>query len=144
MDGDRPAGWPVEDEAAEPELCDWCGAVIEDGSELYAIVWDSSVVHAHDPRYDGARMVVGCAREHLQLVQEQYRQRPFVDAELWAGKIERVLDKHPEGISQEELCRLTGLNPAQIELGVLWQDVHFLLSPAIRPARRRRGPGLTA
>ncbi|MFJ8470050.1 hypothetical protein [Streptomyces swartbergensis] len=46
-----------------------------------------------------------------------------MDAELWAGNIERVLDEHPEGISQEELCSLTGLNPAQIELGVLWQDL---------------------
>ncbi|MGW7384997.1 hypothetical protein [Streptomyces sp. NPDC054794] len=49
MDGDRPADdGPGEDEAAEPELCDWCGAVIGNGAGLCALVRDSSVIHAHD------------------------------------------------------------------------------------------------
>ncbi|MCL3999049.1 hypothetical protein [Streptomyces lavenduligriseus] len=116
----------VGEDDAQPELCDRCGAVIDDGSELYAVVRDSSVVHAHDPKLDGGRMIVACSREHLRDLQEQYRQRPFVDAELWAGKIYRAMDEHPAGMSEEELVEATGLTPAQIELGVLWQNLGAL------------------
>ncbi len=116
----------VGEDEAQPELCDRCGAVIDDGSELYAVVRDSSVVHAHDPKLDGGRMIVACSREHLRDLQEQYRQRPFVDAELWAGKIYRAMDEHPAGMSEEELVEATGLTPAQIELGVLWQNLGAL------------------
>ncbi|MEU6405814.1 hypothetical protein [Streptomyces sp. NPDC046985] len=55
----------VGEDEAQPELCDQCGAVIDHGSELYAVVRDSSVIHAHESRLDGRRMIVGCSREHL-------------------------------------------------------------------------------
>ncbi|UQW99267.1 hypothetical protein [Streptomyces sp. RerS4] len=75
-----------EDEAL-PELCDLCGAVVAGSTELYAVVPESSAVHSVDPRLDGKRMVVGCSREHLAELVEQYKNRPFIDAELWAGKV---------------------------------------------------------
>jgi hypothetical protein len=49
--------------AAEPlpELCDRCGVVISGGSEAYAaLVLDSSVVHAHDPKLYGQRVLTAC------------------------------------------------------------------------------------
>jgi hypothetical protein len=49
-----------------------------------------------------------------------------LDAELWAGKIARAMQQHPGGISEEAMSRETGLTPAQIELGVLWQNLGFL------------------
>lgn len=113
-----------EEGAAEalPELCDLCGATVADDSEWYASVRDSSVVHAFDPKGDGRRLLVGCTSEHLKQLIEQYKRRPFIDAELWAGQIGRAIGHHPQGISADELAEETGLNPAQIELGVLWQN----------------------
>ncbi|MFB7836136.1 hypothetical protein [Streptomyces sp. NPDC056056] len=116
----------VGEDKAQPELCDQCGAVIDDGSELYAVVPDSSVVHARDPMLDGRRMIVACSREHQRDLEEQYRRRPFTDAELWAGKIYRAMDEHPDGMSEEKLAEETGLTPAQIELGALWQNLGAL------------------
>lgn len=117
MDGSRD-----EDEVA-PELCDLCGTVITDGSEVYARVRDSSAIHAHDARYDGERLVVACSREHGAELRRQYRERPFVDAELWAGKIARAMLAHPQGMSAEALAAETGLGPGQIERAVLWNNL---------------------
>ncbi|MGW2090277.1 hypothetical protein [Streptomyces sp. NPDC001880] len=111
-----------EDEAL-PELCDLCGAVVADNTEWYAVVPDSSVVHAVDPRLDGKRMVVGCSREHLAELVGQYKHRPFIDAELWAGKISRAIEAHGGRISPEELTKEIGLTEAQIDLGMMWQNL---------------------
>ncbi|POX48956.1 hypothetical protein [Streptomyces sp. Ru72] len=110
------------EEEAEPEICDLCGAVVSDSTEWYALVRDSSAIHAVESKYDGKRMLVGCSREHLEDLVEQYKRRPFVDAELWAGKIARVLRRHPEGVSEEDLARESGLTHEQIQRGVMWQN----------------------
>ncbi|MFF3911631.1 hypothetical protein ACFYZJ_38170 [Streptomyces sp. NPDC001848] len=111
------------DEQTEPEICDLCGAVIPTGSiDWYALVRDSSAVHAVESKYDGKRTLVACSREHLAELLEQYKRRPFVDAELWAGKIARVLRRHPEGVSEEDLARDSGLTHVQIQRGVMWQN----------------------
>ncbi|MGP3980086.1 hypothetical protein [Streptomyces sp. KR80] len=69
----------------------------------------------------------------------EHYSRPFVDAELWAGKIARVLQEHPDGFSEEELVEETGLDLGQIEAGVMWQNIEF---PALEEAVRREGrPG---
>jgi hypothetical protein len=117
---------PGDEEEAQPELCDLCGTVVSDSTECYALVPDSSSIHAVDPKFDGKRMIVGCSREHLAELVEQYKQRPFVDAELWAGKIGRAIEAHGGRISPEELAEETGLTEAQIELGVLWQNLGAL------------------
>ncbi|MGA5285435.1 hypothetical protein ACPCSK_34425 [Streptomyces griseoincarnatus] len=115
-----------EDEA-QPELCDLCGTVVSDGSESYALVKDSSAIHAVDPRFDGARMVVACSPEHLRELVEEYARRPFVEAELWAGKIDRVMLQHPSGaIRYSELLEETGLTPDQLEAGVTWKNEDYL------------------
>ncbi|MEU6313802.1 hypothetical protein [Streptomyces sp. NPDC047014] len=114
------------EEESQPELCDWCGAVVSDSTEWYSVVPDSSAVHSSDPVLDGKRMVVGCSREHLAELVEQYKRRPFVAGELFAGKIARVLEQHPEGLSEEDLVRETGLTAAQIEVGAMWQNLEFL------------------
>ncbi|WP_433860093.1 hypothetical protein [Streptomyces kronopolitis] len=119
-----------DDEADEgeilPELCDLCGVVISDQSEINAVVRDSSVTHAHDAQLDGKRWLTACSREHMAELVEQYKQRPFVDAELWAGKIARAIEAHGGRISSEELAEETGLAQDQIEIGVLWQNLGAL------------------
>lgn len=47
---------------------------------------------------------------------EQYRARPFVEPELWAGKIARALAERP-GLSPVELAEETGLTPEEVERG---------------------------
>lgn len=80
---------------ASPGLCESYGTAVTDGSELYGLVRDSSAVHAHDDRYDGERMVVACSEEYMTALVAQFRARPFVDVELWVGKIGRAMLRHP-------------------------------------------------
>ncbi|MEV0052876.1 hypothetical protein AB0H34_20510 [Saccharopolyspora shandongensis] len=68
-------------EQGEPELCDWRGTMISDKSELYSLVPDSSVIHASDPKFDGQRLIVACGDEHMRLLVEVYRRRPFIEAD---------------------------------------------------------------
>lgn len=116
---------PNEEEPL-PELCDLCGAVISDRTEAYALVPDSSAVHARDPKLNGRRLITACSAEHLAALQEQYRQRPFVSEELWAGQIARALEHNPEGLSRERLSEETGLNPRQIERALAWKNQQYL------------------
>lgn len=96
--------------------------MIRGGSELYALVPDSSVVHTHDTRMDGRRLATACSQDHLSELVKQYRRRPFVAAELWAGKMARALGCHPGGIGAAELAAETGLTSQQIELASHWRS----------------------
>ncbi|MFE7525456.1 hypothetical protein ACFU7Y_07020 [Kitasatospora sp. NPDC057542] len=84
-----------EQDEALPELRDLCGTVISDGSEYHALVRDSSVTHRTDPRLDGKRFITACSPEHGRQLIEQYQDRPFVEAELQAGKTGRALLERP-------------------------------------------------
>ncbi|MGW5249252.1 hypothetical protein ACWEQN_36665 [Streptomyces sp. NPDC004129] len=44
-----------------------------------------------------------------------------MDAELWAGKISRVLRHYPKGISGAD-ARESGLTRDQVRRGVMWQN----------------------
>jgi hypothetical protein len=114
-------GGQRDEEAELPEVCDLCCVVIANGSECYAIAPDSSVIHAGDPKLDGQRVLSACSPHHLGELQQQYRQRPFVNEEQWAGKIRRAMADHPLGLSQEQLIEATGLNLLQIERAVAWE-----------------------
>ncbi|MET8957622.1 hypothetical protein ACWEO4_45925 [Streptomyces sp. NPDC004393] len=118
-------GEPGEGEV-RPELCDLCGAEISGQAEVHALVPDSSVIHGHDPKLDGKRWLSACSPEHLAALLDVYKQRPFVDVELWAGKISRAVEAHRGRISPEELAEETGLTQAQIELGQSWQNLDAL------------------
>ncbi|WP_199272891.1 hypothetical protein [Streptomyces broussonetiae] len=124
--------------AAPPELCDLCGEAISGQAEVHALVPDSSVIHGHDPKLDGKRWLTACSREHLDALVDVYRQRPFVDAELWAGKIGRAIEAHRGRISPEELAKETGLTQEQIELGESWQSQDALRWR--RPFEKADGP----
>lgn len=63
---------------------------------------------------------------HLPTAQPATSTVGKIDAELWAGKIYRAMDEHPAGMSEEKLVEATGLTLAQIELGVLWQNLNVL------------------
>ncbi|MFD1934897.1 hypothetical protein ACFSKW_25825 [Nonomuraea mangrovi] len=107
------------------ELCDWCGKLISDGSELYGVAQDSSMINADDPRFDGQRFLTACTYEHLIALREHYRRRPFVDEELWAGKITRALDDASEEYNLDDLTAATGLNPEQVERCIAWLEAQL-------------------
>jgi hypothetical protein len=73
-----------EEQADFPETCEWCNVLVTDGSELYGLVPDSSVIHASDPSMDGSRLITACSDEHLVALRVRYAARPFVNEEQWA------------------------------------------------------------
>lgn len=118
-----------------PELCDVCGAVITDGSEVYGTVPDSSAIHASEPKFDGRRFVAACSTEHLDQLCAQYADRPFIAEEQWAGKVGRAIEADP-GLSVPAIAETTGLTPSQVRDGIEW---HKLRAAAIN--RRRDADG---
>ncbi|WP_244188827.1 hypothetical protein [Streptomyces yokosukanensis] len=82
-----------DDGAFLPELCDLCGEISDD-TKVSALVPDSSAIHGHDPKLDGKRRLTVRSSEHMAALIDAYEQRPFVDAELWAGKIGRAIEAH--------------------------------------------------
>ncbi|MCW2874706.1 MAG: hypothetical protein JWL99_6026 [Streptomyces oryziradicis] len=70
---------------------------ISDGSELYAFAPDSSLTHPFDPKFDGKLRLTACSAEHMTQLQEDYKHRPFIEEEQWAGKMGRVFDSIPKG-----------------------------------------------
>ncbi|MGW6414874.1 hypothetical protein [Streptomyces sp. NPDC055055] len=93
--------------------CDLCGTSIPLGSEIHALVADSSAVHVHDPLLDGRRIITACSLAHLAELRH--------DAELWAGRIALVLQQHPDGLSTQQLAAATGLTTAQVGRALAWQ-----------------------
>ncbi|MFB7668523.1 hypothetical protein ACFC1R_32145 [Kitasatospora sp. NPDC056138] len=105
-----------------PELCDECGTVLDDGEELYALVPDSSALHAFDPDFDGKRVLTACSLDHLAELVEQYRRRPYVAEEQWAGKVCRALEHSGEALTLEALALASGLSKDQVGRAVKWQN----------------------
>ncbi len=96
------------------------------GSEAFcAVVRDSSAIHIDTPAFDGRRFVTACSSGHLLELQEQYRQRPFVDEELWVGKLARAMDGCPDGLNPRTLAEATGLTAQQVEAAITWQNERF-------------------
>ncbi|MEU7895683.1 hypothetical protein AB0B45_22865 [Nonomuraea sp. NPDC049152] len=107
------------------ELCDWCGTVISDGTEIHGLAPDSSMIHASIPGFDGRRFLTACNHEHLVALYEHYRRRPFVDEELWAGKIARALNGTAEELTIEDLTDATGLSREQVERCMAWLEAQL-------------------
>ncbi|QNA75390.1 hypothetical protein C8250_028995 [Streptomyces sp. So13.3] len=109
----------MEDIGGTAKLCDWCGRIWDEGGAV-GLVLDSSAVHARDPSKDGKRLVIGCSAAHLAALQEEYRQRPFIDEELWAWQIARALITAPQDTTLDQLADTTGLRAAEIQQAMSW------------------------
>jgi hypothetical protein len=104
------------------DLCDECGEVVADDELIGALVPDSSALHASDPELDGKRLVTACSVEHLTVLVEQYRSRPFVREEQWAAKVCRALAAYDEPVPLGTVAALSGLSEQQAQLGVDWHN----------------------
>ncbi|MFE0320564.1 hypothetical protein [Streptomyces albogriseolus] len=108
--------------AAATELCDLCARTFPAQEAVRGHVADSSAVHPDDPLHDGLRRVTACCEAHLELVRAAYRQRPFVQEELWAGKINRVLTSRRPVLALRELACRTGLDEPDIRRAIAWHN----------------------
>ncbi|WP_326615785.1 hypothetical protein OG863_00920 [Streptomyces decoyicus] len=110
---------------------------IPSATQTYSLVPDSSFLHPYDPDHDGLRRLAACGPEHLSELQQQYRTRPFVKEELWAGKVARALRTQPN-LDEDELADVTGLNYIQIERSLTWESERFLREQT--PPNDHEGP----
>ncbi len=109
-------------EALPLELCDLCARTFPAQEAVRGYVADSSSVHPTDERHDGLRPVTACGEAHLEAIRREYRCRPFVDEELWAGKITRVLTSGPPALSMNQLACRTGLHEPDIRRAIAWHN----------------------
>ena len=110
---------------AGPELCDECGAVIYDGSELYAMMLDSSSVDPVRPGLDGRRRLVACGGEHLDALRRYYLGRPFDHDELRAHVVNRAQQDAERHLTLEELTRATGMTLGELLGALAWRSLWF-------------------
>lgn len=111
----RPEAFPLE-------LCDLCAATFPAGEAVRGYVADSSSVHPTDDWYDGLRRVTACGEAHLEMIRREYGRRPFVDEELWAAKIARVMMSGPPVVSMVQLACRTGLHEPDIRRAIAWHN----------------------
>lgn len=104
----------------ETDICDLCARRLTEGCQL-GVVPDSSAIHARSPARDGRRLVVACSPEHLAILQQEYRSRPYVPEELWAGQIDRALELRPRPLTRDALSAATGLSPLEIQRALAWK-----------------------
>ncbi|MFQ6148094.1 hypothetical protein ACLMNJ_34365 [Streptomyces seoulensis] len=114
--------------SAEPlglELCDLCAATFPADRAVRGYVPDSSAAHPTDDWLDGLRPVTACGEAHFAVVRESYRLRPFVQEELWAAKIERVLTAGAPVLTMDQLGCRTGLHDPEIRRAIAWHNAHL-------------------
>jgi hypothetical protein len=111
-------------ERSGSELCDFCGAGMDDDSQVFAVVHDSSFVSVVDPALDGNRLVCACSAEHLTELERSYADRPFVEPELWAAKIRRAVRGTQHSLDpladRRWVAAMTGLTTEQIGAAMTW------------------------
>ncbi|MET9160840.1 hypothetical protein ABZX56_24175 [Streptomyces parvulus] len=114
-----------KDRAPRPvpvELCDLCARVFPQDESVTGYVPDSSAVQAAQERFDGLRLITACSDGHFDVIKEGYTHRPFVEEELWAGKLTRVLAEGPPALSMDQLGCRTGLQEPQIRAAIAWHN----------------------
>ncbi|MBV7697831.1 hypothetical protein [Streptomyces sp. TRM70350] len=104
------------------ELCDVCAAVFPASEAVSGYVPDSSSTHETNDWFDGLRRVTACCDAHFCAIKEKYRRRPFIEEELWAAKITRVLTSGPPVRTVEQLACRTGLGEPEIRRAVAWHN----------------------
>lgn len=95
---------------------------------------DSSVTNAAGARFDGMRLLTACSSEHLGRLRDQYAQRPFVEAELWAGRMLHVMRQYPP-LRGVELERDSALSQRMLGVGALGESVLTTRMPQVSASR---------
>jgi hypothetical protein len=104
-------------------LCDICARTICDGTEQYATVPDSSAVRPAQSFLDGQRQLTACCAAHLDELIDQYRARPYDEAELWAQIVTRAQRRMGHEADIDDLAFMTGLTIVQLMRALRWQSI---------------------
>jgi hypothetical protein len=104
------------------ELCDLCARTFPADEAVRGCVPDSSSVHPTQDWFDGLRRVTACGEAHLGVIREAYARRPFVEEELWAAKIARVMMSGPPVVTMVRLACRTGLHEPDIRRALAWHN----------------------
>lgn len=107
--------------------------MVDDETALYSLAPDSSKVHPTNPRLDGKRLVVACGAEHLAELHANYAARPWIDEELWAGKIHRALEAAGGELKPDRLSAATGLTDEQLQRAAAWENQRIAKRSTERP-----------
>ncbi|MGG8710478.1 hypothetical protein ACQ88U_37790 [Streptomyces lividans] len=67
-------------------VCDVCQQAIAEGRRN-AVCGAGLVGGLAMTWHDGLRLVTACSQEHLDVLRQRYARRPFIEEELWIGKI---------------------------------------------------------
>jgi hypothetical protein len=120
----------TEPQRRDRPFCDVCARNGDDVALIRALVPDSSAVHGDGGAPDGERQIIACGQEHLQQLLETYARRPFVDEELWTGKIRRaVAASSGRPLHSPELATLTGLTVDQVARALVWHNSRLRRRP---------------
>jgi hypothetical protein len=115
----EPGGQSSDDRIA----CSWCGARITRHQEQYAVLWDSSAIHPTEAGMDGRRLLAACGSEHVRLLRASAR--PWVDEELWAGRLARAeRGGHGRPTSTHALAHRAGISVEQMQRALAWRRAH--------------------
>jgi hypothetical protein len=117
----------------QPELCDFCAAVISDGTEAYATVPDSSAAHPFSSLLDGQRRLTACCPAHLDQLASQYATRPYDEDELQAHVVARAQRRIGPDATLDDLAFVTGLSVAQVMRAARWQSIWMFWLPDPEP-----------
>ncbi|WP_329141222.1 hypothetical protein [Streptomyces sp. NBC_00670] len=104
------------------ELCDLCAATFPQEEAKRGYVPDSSSVHPTNDGYDGLRALTACGDDHFEVLRKQYLRRPYVEEELWAAKITRVLTTGPPTLTMDQLGCRTGLHEPELRRAIAWHN----------------------
>jgi hypothetical protein len=109
----------VDDRAA----CGWCGRRIRRHEEQYAVLWDSAAIHPTEAEIDGRRLIAACGAEHVAT--PRAAARPWVDEELWAGRLARAeRGRHGRPESTHVLARRAGITIEQMQRALAGRQGH--------------------
>jgi hypothetical protein len=104
-------------------LCDLCAAVIQDGTEQYATVLDSSAALPTATGVDGERRVVACTSTHLDELTSYYETRPYDEDELLAQIVLRARRRMGHEATLEDLAFMTRLSIVQTMRAMRWTSI---------------------
>lgn len=102
-------------------VCDWCGAVTLTRERINEVVRDSSSEHAGDPLLEGTRMVVGCSQSHVTALIHHYGARPYNEVEVWASRIDGIIEDKGETFNGPALADEAGLDFDQLQKAMSWR-----------------------
>jgi hypothetical protein len=139
-----PTNWarsPVPHGNRTGRTCAHCGRPIPACRAQSALIPDSTVIHSHDPNFDGQRYVTACGSEHLQLLIDQAH-RVWNDEQLWFGQLCRASNRPGmSGVVMAKLGEHAGLSADHLSRALAWNATsaeprRTLPGGQIVPARR--------